>query len=66
MSKISINKNIFDKEILLSAIEEYKDIATIKVDETDNYFNLQFNDCEYDEDETVKEFENYLIDLTNS
>ena len=66
MSKISINKNIFDKQILITAIEEYKYIATITVEETSDYFNLQFDNCEYDEEETAKEFENYLIDLTNS
>ena len=66
MSKVKINKNIFGKETVLRAMEEYSGIATINVNETDEYFDLDFDNCKYDQEETVKEFENFLIDLTNN
>ena len=66
MSRVKINKNIFEKETVLRTIEEYSDIATININETDEYYDLNFDNCKYDQEETVKEFENYLIDLTNN
>ena len=66
MSKSQINKEIFDIGIVTKAIEDYSDIASINVSETKDYIELEFDNCKYDTEETVKEFENYLIDLTNS
>ena len=66
MSKSQINKEIFDIGIVTKAIEDYSDIASINVSETKDYIELEFDNCKYDTEETIKEFENYLIDLTNS
>ena len=66
MSKSQINKEIFDIGIVTKAIEDYSDIASINVYETKDYIELEFDNCKYDTEETIKEFENYLIDLTNS
>ena len=43
----------------------YRSIALIELSEDHSFYYLQFNECKYDEERTVREFENYLIDLTN-
>lgn len=48
------------------SIKAFDSIAHITLSQNENYFICLFYKCLYDIEETKKEFENYLIDLTNS
>lgn len=66
MHKLKLNTNIFTKDHIIKAAEAYKDICKIAITEEDGYIFCEFTDCIYCIDETVKEFENYVIDLMNT
>ncbi len=61
-----MNKSIFGRSSIEKAVNDYGDFANIAVSETDKYWILQFSDFKYDEEQTVMEFENYLIGLENA
>ncbi|MDD3302425.1 MAG: HxsD-like protein [Candidatus Gracilibacteria bacterium] len=63
MSKISlkIDNSIYDYDIVLQAIEDYKDIAFIQND--NGYIYLESKDN--NEEEILNEFLNYVINLQN-
>ena len=59
------SKNIYPKQIILNAIEEYRDISRIEMSEDEKYWILEFHNCCVDETLVVAEFGNYLIDAAN-
>jgi len=61
-----MNKSIFGRSSIEKAVNDYGDFANSAVSETDKYWILQFSDFKYDEEQTVMEFENYLIGLENA
>lgn len=65
MKRTKLSKNIYDESIIRQAIRDYGSIANIQLKSDSNYYDLQFENCKYDENRTLKEFENYLIDLMN-
>ena len=65
MDEYRFNKKIYDLQQISLAIKAYSDITQINVMETEDYFILCFHNCKYLIERTVREFENYLIDLTN-
>lgn len=44
----------------------YESYAVITVKFKDDYATLTFENCKYDEEQTIKEFENYMIGIENS
>lgn len=66
MNKLFLNKNIFEEAMIKLSIKAFDSIARITLSQNKNYFICLFHECLYDIEETKKEFENYLIDLTNS
>lgn len=66
MKKIQINKTIFSDEAIQITIKAYNGYANMSVESRDDYAIVTFQDCKYDEEQTVKEFENYLIGIENS
>lgn len=66
MNKLKLNTNIFNKICIEKAIQAYENICSIKISEIDNYIICEFTNCIYDIEETIKEFENYVIDLMNT
>lgn len=62
---MKLNKGLYNESIIKQAIRDYRSIALIELSEDHSFYYLQFNECKYDEERTVREFENYLIDLTN-
>ena len=66
MNKLFLNKNIFEEAMVKLSIKAFDSIAHITLSQNENYFICLFYKCLYDIEETKKEFENYLIDLTNS
>lgn len=66
MKKLHLNKNIYPYENIINSINEYKNIADITVSHDDKYFICIFKNCRYDTQETINEFENYVIMLSNT
>lgn len=63
--KLLLSKELYDKSIILSAVQQYHKLAMIKVHEKGNYWECVFTECNYDRRITMREFENYVIDMTN-
>ncbi len=61
-----LNKDIYDKAVILSAIQQYHELALIRVQEKRNHWECTFSDCKYDIQVTMKEFENYVINMINA
>lgn len=66
MMELKLNKQIFDGFVIETAISAYKGLATIDLLDGIDYWICSFFDCEYPEELTALEFENYVIDLMNS
>lgn len=61
-----MNKEIYSENTIKKAVTDYKDYARISVSESDKYWDIDFSDFKYDGEQTVSEFENYLIGLENA
>lgn len=66
MKIIEIHSEIYRYKSVMRAISAYNGLAKIKLVKNDNYYVLEFDQCKYDEDRTIKEFENYLIGVENT
>ena len=66
MYKLLLQKNIYSEQSISDAREAFSGIASISLDENDDYYVCSFSSCAADETLTMKEFENYLIDLANT
>lgn len=66
MITLSLNKELFSLDNIKEAESVYKGFAKISIIPEDRYYVVRFKHCKYDEERTVKEFENYLIGLENS
>lgn len=66
MMTLRLNKELYEKDSLQDAMNAYRELAKIEVQEQDFYWIIQFWQCRYEEKQTVAEFENYLIDRMNS
>lgn len=64
MINLKLNKEIYPYESLQHSCKDYSELAKIKIENDSKYWILCFSDCRYDEAETAKEYENYLIELT--
>lgn len=65
MIKLELCKEIYNKQSISIAMGAFRDLAKISINEFGNYYEISFNDCSYDESMTMREFENYVIDLQN-
>lgn len=66
MKKLKINRSIYSDKAIRNAIQAYQYVAAITPKMNEDYAILTFWKCTYDEDQTMKEFENYLIGVENS
>lgn len=66
MRKLQINNSIYSFITIEKAIKAYQSLATITIDIKKDYTELTFYNFKYDEDTTIKEFENYMIGIENS
>lgn len=62
MNKLKLNKKIYEIETLIKAVNDYQHLVDIRIQDEMNYYLLTFIHCEYEAAETIKEFENYLMD----
>lgn len=63
MSKLWLNKEIYSIDDIIAANQMYSNLAIINCIEKEHYYFLSFENCYYAEELTMKEYENYLIDL---
>lgn len=59
-------KQIFTRKTIDTAINDYRELTQIKINDEREYWNINFFHCKYDKEVTEKEFENYLIGLENA
>ncbi len=62
---LKLKKEIFDLSDLEIALADYYKIAEIHIESSSDYWLCHFVQCEYDMEQTMYEFENYIIDLMN-
>lgn len=65
MNKLILSKDIYIISAIENAISAFSKLAEITISEETNCYFCEFNNCVYEKDITIKEFENYLIDLCN-
>lgn len=65
MRKMTLNlsKEIYQKSSIMKAIKDYKQLARIQFGEDEHHWRLDFQESRYDMQNTVSEFENYLIGI---
>lgn len=66
MKKIQINSEIFSEKTVKQALDDYKRIAKTSMKNKGEYYIVTFWKCKFDEEQTISEFENYMIGLENS
>ena len=68
MSKVlaKVKDYAITEEMLNETVEALRTQQNINITSENNYWLVNFSDCKYDEKETIKAFENYLIGLENS
>ena len=66
MKKLQLSKDVYSYEKLRKVKAIYSDYAQIHVVPEKKHWLVLFTRCTYGEDETVREFENYLIGLENT
>ena len=66
MKTLKLRKELYAQSAIDCAIDAYRGIAMITKSTNGSYEVCSFSECEFDEEQTVLEFENYLIDLMAS
>lgn len=62
---LKLNKTIYSEECIRYAGLKYESIAEIDISENGGYFICEFKKCLYDISETMREFENFVIEYTS-
>lgn len=65
MKEIRLNKQLYILEDIDETIKAFSDIGKFSFSEQDHYYLCCLKSSIYDDEETINEFENYLIDLSN-
>lgn len=66
MKIVHFNRSIFTEETIKTAMNVYKNHAFTTVKYNSDYAVVTFWNCKYDEEQTIKEFENYMIGIENT
>lgn len=66
MNRLILDNNIYSRYIVEKAINDYSEVAKIILGIKKEKMICKFSDSIYDVEKTIKEFENYIIDLSNS
>ncbi len=64
MNKLILSKKIYNENYIEQCIKEFSELSHISIINNKDSCTLVFEDCIYDENTTIKEFENYLIDYS--
>ena len=66
MIRLNVNTDIYSTDNILKAVDAYRNLAKIQILRKRKKTKIVYWNCKYDEERTVREFENYLIGLENS
>lgn len=66
MNKLMLSKDLYKMQTITKATDAFVELAQISLQEDENYYVCFFGKCIYSQEQTIKEFENYLIDLCNT
>ena len=66
MNKLMLSKDLYEIQAIKKATDAFVELVQISVQEDENYYVCLFEKCIYSQEQTIKEFENYLIDLCNT
>ena len=66
MKKVKINRSVYSDGAIEKTRMVYKKYAMTTVRYKHNYAIITFWKCKYDVEQTIKEFENYMIGVENS
>ena len=66
MITLDLSKTVYEKVCIVEAIKAFAGIANISMTETTEYCRCIFSGGRTSEQKTAMEFENYVIDFTNS
>lgn len=65
VNRLILSMDIYSVDNIKETCNVYKDFARIGIKRSNDYIELTFDRCKYDADITIKEFENYLINVEN-
>lgn len=65
MNKLYLHTDIYSESSIKATCDAYKGYARIKIKWKEQYAELIFDKCKFEESITMKEFENYLINIEN-
>ena len=63
MNKLRLYTDIYSESSIKETCDVYKNYAKIKIKRKKSYVDLVFEMCKFEPDITIKEFENYLINV---
>lgn len=63
MNKLFLRKLLYEEEYIKKAIIDYQNLTAIYLSEENTHFVCTFENCKYNVDLTIREFENYVIGL---
>lgn len=66
MKRVKFNRSVYSDQVIEKTMMVYKNHATTTVQYKREYAIVTFWNCKYDEDQTIKEFENYMIGVENA
>ena len=66
MKKLKVNRTIYSDESIQETMRVYRNLADMTVKYKEDYATVTFWKCVLNEEQTVKEFENYMIGVENS
>lgn len=64
-NKLLLNKKIYDKKYIIHTIKDFSSMANIKLESNNEYWICYFYKCKVSVIITMREFENYLIGVSN-
>ena len=66
MKRVRIDRSIYSDDTIEKTRQVYKNYAITSLRYKRDYVEIIFWKCQYDEAQTIKEFENYMIGVENS
>lgn len=63
---IKLPKDIYGLDVIKSGLSAFSDLGEFELLEEEKYYHIKVRNSRYDPIITLREFENYLLDLINA
>ena len=63
MNELLLTKEFYVEKYIQKGCNDFKGLADVSIVTDEDYYRIRFNNCIYPVSITIKEFENYVIDL---